>query len=116
MTAQGGPAPDRVAALVRIRGRVQGVGYRYWTETEARALGLSGHVRNLTDGSVEALLIGETHAVARMLSRCEDGPAAAAVTAVETTKLSDADLARIAGAPPAEAAPQGFRRRPTGAP
>jgi acylphosphatase len=74
---------DGVTAVrVRITGRVQGVWYRGWTVDEARRLGLSGWVRNRRDGSVEALLCGDTDAVAEMLQRCRDGPPSARVTAV----------------------------------
>jgi acylphosphatase len=68
---------------VRIAGRVQGVGYRYWTEDTAHELGLSGWVRNRRDGSVEALFSGAAEGVAEMLRRCHDGPTAAAVASVE---------------------------------
>ena len=68
---------------VRIAGRVQGVGYRYWTEDEARGLGLTGWVRNRRDGSVEAVFSGTPGSVAEMLRRCRAGPAAAAVSSVD---------------------------------
>ena len=68
---------------VRIAGRVQGVGYRYWTEDEATELGLTGWVRNRRDGSVEALFSGAAGSVAEMLRRCHDGPAGAVVASVE---------------------------------
>ncbi len=68
---------------VRIRGRVQGVWYRAWTEKTARALGLSGWVRNRTDGSVEALFCGGPEAVKHMLELLHEGPPAARVDSVE---------------------------------
>jgi acylphosphatase len=71
------------AVRVRITGRVQGVGYRYWTEEEARDLALSGWVRNRRDGSVEALFTGAAGSVAEMLGRCHEGPAGAVVASVE---------------------------------
>jgi acylphosphatase len=71
---------------VRIEGRVQGVSFRYWTEETARALGLTGWVRNRRDGWVEALLSGPEHCVAGMLVRCHDGPPAAAVFTVEVVE------------------------------
>jgi acylphosphatase len=67
---------------VRIHGRVQGVGYRYWTERTAAELGLAGWVRNRRDGSVEAVFSGPADAVAEMLDRCREGPAAAAVAGI----------------------------------
>ena len=68
---------------VRVRGRVQGVGYRAWTADVAREFGLKGWVRNRADGSVEALFAGAPDRVAAMLERCQAGPRAARVTAVE---------------------------------
>jgi acylphosphatase len=55
------------AVLVRIEGRVQGVGFRVWTLHEAQALGLVGWVRNEADGSVTARLEGPQESVERML-------------------------------------------------
>jgi acylphosphatase len=67
---------------VLVRGRVQGVGYRAWTERAARALDLDGWVRNRADGSVEAAFAGAEAAVAAMVARCAEGPRGAAVTDV----------------------------------
>ena len=82
--------------LVRIEGRVQGVGFRYWTRREAEALGLSGWVRNEEDGAVAALLCGAPEAVETMLARLRRGPRGATVAGVSAQE-SDAP------------APQGFR-------
>ena len=68
---------------VTIRGRVQGVGYRYWVEQQARARGLEGWVRNRRDGCVVALFAGPPDAVSGMIALCRRGPAAARVGAVE---------------------------------
>ncbi len=68
---------------VRIRGRVQGVGFRYWTQDEAERLGLAGWVRNEPGGSVKALLSGADAAVAEMLERLREGPRGAVVSEVE---------------------------------
>lgn len=73
---------ERRTVRVRVEGRVQGVGYRYWTERAAGELGLAGWVRNRRDGSVEALFSGAPEEVAQMLERCRDGPRSASVTAV----------------------------------
>ena len=75
-------AKDHCATLVRVTGRVQGVGFRYWTRDEARRLGLRGWVRNERDGSVAALLAGPEAAVAAMLELLWRGPEGAAVSGV----------------------------------
>jgi acylphosphatase len=78
------PENRTIAAI--IQGRVQGVGYRVWTRSEADRQGLSGHVRNRPDGSVEALFSGAPDAVARMLEACRQGPPGARVTDIAVTE------------------------------
>lgn len=75
-----------VAIHVYISGRVQGVNYRYSTVQQAQKLGLTGWVKNLYDGRVEALFEGEEEIVEKMLSWCHEGPPMAYVTKVETFK------------------------------
>lgn len=75
-------------AHVVIKGRVQGVGFRYWVEAEAVSRGLTGWVRNRRDGSVEAVFFGTDGAVDAMLAACKEGPASALVTDVA---VSDTD-------------------------
>ncbi len=87
---------DLFTVRVRITGRVQGVCYRAWTQSNAQALGLSGWVRNTRDGAVEALFSGATVQVSEMLTRCREGPPAAFVEKVAVV---------AEGAP----APAGFR-------
>lgn len=101
-----GTERDIVARKVRVTGRVQGVGYRYWAASRAEELALRGYVRNLTDGSVEALLIGEPMDVARMLALCSEGPLDAVVARVETSPPEPSDKLDL----------QGFRRAATGDP
>lgn len=72
-------------AHVIVRGRVQGVSYRAWTEREARARGLSGWVRNRSDGTVEAVFEGPADDVRAMIEACRVGPPAAAVTGLDVT-------------------------------
>ncbi|HEX3952047.1 MAG TPA: acylphosphatase [Stellaceae bacterium] len=74
---------------LHITGRVQGVGYRAWAVQTARQLGLRGWVRNLLDGSVEALAIGDDDAVAALIEACRRGPAAARVVDVAICEASD---------------------------
>jgi acylphosphatase len=71
-----------IARHVLIRGRVQGVGYRAWTEDEALVRGLEGWVRNRRDGTVEAVFSGPAEQVAAMLEVCRRGPWGARVEAV----------------------------------
>jgi acylphosphatase len=68
---------------VVIRGRVQGVGYRAWTEYTALERGLAGWVRNRRDGSVEAVFSGPSEAVAEMVDACRRGPPGARIDAVD---------------------------------
>jgi acylphosphatase len=68
---------------VVIRGRVQGVGYRAWTEYTALERGLQGWVRNRRDGSVEALLVGPAETVTAMIERCKQGPRGSHVDTID---------------------------------
>ena len=72
-----------VTFRVVMAGRVQGVGFRAWAERQARALGLSGWVRNLADGTVEAVFHGPADKVDDMISRCRRGPERARVEVLE---------------------------------
>ena len=73
---------------IRVSGRVQGVGFRYALRDEAQRLGVNGWVRNCANGSVEALLQGEAHAVQALLDWARRGPRAARV---ESFAESDAE-------------------------
>ena len=68
-----------------IHGRVQGVGYRDWLTHTARGLELTGWVRNLTDGTVEAVISGQQADMQVCLTACQDGPPLAHVTGIERT-------------------------------
>ena len=71
--------------VYRVRGRVQGVAYRASTRVEALRLGLTGHVLNRADGSVEVLATGTPDALAKLESWLWRGPPAALVDSVELT-------------------------------
>lgn len=77
--------------IARITGRVQGVSFRQWTRREALGLGLTGWVRNETDGSVTALLHGPAFAVDAMTDRLWHGPPDALVEGVSTEKAEGED-------------------------
>jgi len=72
----------RTCKRVKVSGRVQGVFFRAWPRDEAIRRGLSGWVRNCSDGSVEALVCGPETAVADLLSALRSGPPRAEVTDV----------------------------------
>ncbi|HET7746263.1 MAG TPA: acylphosphatase [Vicinamibacteria bacterium] len=63
-----------------VRGRVQGVGYRYFVMRQADALGVAGFARNLPDGGVEVVAEGEDAALAALEERLREGPSFAAVS------------------------------------
>ncbi len=65
-----------------IAGRVQGVGYRAWMVHQAERLGVSGWVRNRSDGTLEALVDGDTASVEELLRLCRRGPLLAVVTEI----------------------------------
>jgi acylphosphatase len=80
---------DKIQKQVRITGRVQGVGFRYYTRQNAHDLGIHGWVKNLRNGDVEALLEGTPGDVNEMVSRLKTGPAAARVDSVQEIERSD---------------------------
>jgi acylphosphatase len=73
-----------------VRGRVQGVGYRWFVEREAHILGIAGWVRNNHDGSVEILAQGTRDQLSGLRSRLREGPRAARVDNVEESEAQPA--------------------------
>ncbi|MFP4039587.1 MAG: acylphosphatase [Desulfosudaceae bacterium] len=69
-----------------IKGRVQGVFFRSETRKQAEARGVTGWVRNLPDGSVEAVFEGKPEAVEKVVKWCQQGPPAAQVARVDTSE------------------------------
>ncbi|HEX7050906.1 MAG TPA: acylphosphatase [Longimicrobiales bacterium] len=90
---------DTVRRGFRVIGRVQGVGFRWWTLHEAERLGLAGSVRNRPDGSVEVIAAGTPAAVERLRALLTAGPPAAIVERVDEF------------APPPDPLPPDFRIR-----
>ena len=85
---------------ILIKGRVQGVGFRYWLQHEAETRGVSGWARNRRDGSVEAVMSGEPEAIGDLLTSCAVGPRLADVRDIERLDELTADCS-------------GFEIRPT---
>lgn len=69
-----------------VRGRVQGVGFRWFVEREAHVLGISGWVRNNSDSSVEVLAQGTREQLSGLRSRLRQGPRAARVDEVQESE------------------------------
>ena len=78
--------------LLRIYGRVQGVGYRLWTQHMAEQCRVTGWVRNRQNGSVEILAHGVEDNIERFVNECYEGPDHASVEAVHAAIGSDEDL------------------------
>lgn len=76
-----------IARKVRVYGRVQGVFFRQWAVNQARALGVSGWVRNCPDGTVEAQVQGEEVAVAKLIAAMHRGPSQARVEDVHVETI-----------------------------
>ena len=74
---------DPLRYWVRVEGRVQGVGFRYFVREQAEQLALTGWVRNESDGSVEGEIQGEAEGVERMLLALEQGPCASRVDGLQ---------------------------------
>ena len=72
-----------------VRGLVQGVGFRYYAEAQARQLGLGGFVRNRSDGTVEAEIEGADDAVAEMVAWLRTGPRSANVESAQVIDLAE---------------------------
>src|ERR1700751_2387099 len=84
-----------------VRGRVQGVGFRWFVEREARLLGVAGWVRNNADGAVEVLAQGSREQLSALRDRLQQGPRAARVDNVDESEANltqDLKTFRIEGA------------------
>jgi acylphosphatase len=80
---------EHISRHLRIRGRVQGVGFRNYIEFKAAQHGVGGWVRNRADGSVEAVVCGPPQAVAEMIECAKRGPRASSVESVEVRESAE---------------------------
>ncbi|MCU1227836.1 MAG: Acylphosphate phosphohydrolase [Acidobacteria bacterium] len=84
--------------IIKIHGKVQGVGYRFFATRVARRLGLKGSIENLRDGIVEAVVEGEKKSIDDWLEELKEGPRYAEVTKIDqetkeyTGRLGDFDV------------------------
>jgi acylphosphatase len=74
---------DKQSVILRVYGRVQGVGFRFYTQRKAQELGILGYVQNKPDGSVYIEAEGEAKPLQQFMHWCEAGPAWAHVTEVK---------------------------------
>ncbi|SLM91420.1 acylphosphatase [Brachybacterium nesterenkovii] len=81
-------AAARARRIVRVEGRVQGVGFRISTLMQAERLGIVGTVRNLTDGSVEADVEGSPEPLAQMVAWLREGPPSARVDSADAREAA----------------------------
>ena len=84
--------------VIKIHGKVQGVGYRFFATRVARRLGLKGSIENMRDGTVEAMVEGEKTSIDNWLEELKEGPRYAEVTQIDqetkefTGRLGDFDV------------------------
>jgi acylphosphatase len=76
-------ASNRIFRRYLVKGRVQGVGFRWFVEREARLIGVGGWVRNRDDGAVEVLASGTEAQLRSLYDRLREGPRAARIDQVE---------------------------------
>ncbi len=70
-----------------VKGRVQGVGYRFFTQRTALELGIRGYVRNLPDGTVEVVAEGSPEVIEKFIERLKEGPPLAIVEDMEIQEV-----------------------------
>jgi len=95
------PTSEVLCRRYLVRGRVQGVGFRWFVEREARTLGVAGWVRNNPDGGVEVLAMGTREQLLTLRGKLHAGPRASRVDAVderEAEPIPGLNTFRIEGA------------------
>lgn len=76
-----------IGCKIIVSGRVQGVGFRYYTSWEAGKRGLTGHAKNLYNGNVEVLLYGNSEKIEDMVDWLSKGPRTAKVDSLDVTSI-----------------------------
>ncbi len=85
-----------VARYLRIKGRVQGVGYRAWVQATAKEIGLTGWVRNCSDGTVEAVAEGDAEKVHAFIEAAWRGPSLSRVSDIIVENVGISRLSSFA--------------------
>ncbi|MBT3548395.1 MAG: acylphosphatase [Gammaproteobacteria bacterium] len=80
---------NRIKKFIKIFGKVQGVGYRFWLQAFATRYGVFGWVRNNINGEVEALLIGDEEIIINLIEQCYMGPPSSAVEKILVSDIDD---------------------------
>lgn len=75
-------------------GSVQGVGFRFFIQENARTLRVNGSIKNLSNGSVEAIFQGDRENVDKLISLCKKGPEASSVTDVQIEPFETSEIYR----------------------
>lgn len=78
-----------------VRGRVQGVGFRWFVEREANALGMRGWIRNNEDSTVELIVAGDDAQHASLRSKLEQGPRGSRVDRVDEAVVQETELKQV---------------------
>ena len=85
------PTQDTLTVNMKITGKVQGVGFRYFVLRQAQELGVNGWVRNLPNGDVEALAQGEKAGLERFIAKVKEGPSFSRVEDVSLNWLNEGE-------------------------
>ncbi|WP_139685810.1 acylphosphatase [Vibrio tasmaniensis] len=88
---------DTLQYIFVVSGVVQCVGFRYHTSRQAQALGISGYAKNLNDGRVEVLAVGEERQLEKLHAWLHIGPSSATVSKVVMHQVIDSDLRQDVG-------------------
>ncbi len=86
---------NRVCICCIVYGRVQGVFFRASTRNQAQQLGIVGHAKNLSDGSVEVIACGQLAALDKLKEWLQEGPSTAQVTNIECKHIAEQNFSNF---------------------
>ena len=85
------PPEDTLTVNMKITGKVQGVGFRFFVQQQAQELGINGWVRNISNGDVEALAQGEKADLEQFIAKVKEGPSFSRVEDVSLNWVKEAE-------------------------